>query len=106
MGVKCIADFSDVDAFFAEGDKMVEDAMTEAGRNAVRYAEEHGNYKDHTGTLRKSNKFEVEDGKLTLFNDAKSSNGYPYAGNVESKGYDVLSGAALEAESELKRKFE
>lgn len=106
MDLKCKADFSDVDSFFSAGERMVNDAMVEAGENAVRYAVEHGDYQDRTGTLRKSNKFEVEEGKLTLFNDATASNGYQYADKVESNGFNVLSGAALNAEHELKQKFE
>ena len=43
---------------------------------------------------------------LTLYNDAESPKGYNYASNVESKGFDVLSGAALYAEKRLKEEFE
>lgn len=106
MDLRCDVDFSDVDAFFLAGERMVNDAMTEAGENAVKYAIEHGDYHDRSGNLRKSNKFNVENGKLTLYNDAKAANGYQYAEKVESKGFDVLSGAALETENELKQKFE
>lgn len=106
MDLKCKADFSDVDEFFSDGEWEVEKAMIDAGDNAVKYAEEHGDYQDHTLTLRTSNKFDVEKDRLILYNDATAPNGYPYAAKVESKGYDVLSGAALEAEKELKEKFE
>ncbi len=106
MDLKCNADFSDVDAYFSDGEWEVEKAMIDAGDNAVKYAEEHGDYQDHTLTLRTSNKFDVEKDRLILYNDATAPNGYPYAAKVESKGYDVLSGAALEAEKELKEKFE
>lgn len=106
MDLKCKADFSDVDAYFSDDELEVEKAMIDAGDNAVKYAEEHGDYQDHTLTLRTSNKFDVEKDRLILYNDATAPNGYPYAAKVESKGYDVLSGAALEAEKELKEKFE
>lgn len=106
MDLKCKADFSDVEAYFSDGEWEVEKAMIDAGDNAVKYAEEHGDYQDHTLTLRTSNKFDVEKDRLILYNDATAPNGYPYAAKVESKGYDVLSGAAIEAEKELKEKFE
>lgn len=100
------SDFSDVGKFFKDGKWEVQKKMIDAGDEGVRYAEENGNYKDHTLTLRTSNKYDVDDDTLTLFNDAKSPKGYPYASNVESKGYDVLSGGALHAEKLLKEEFE
>ena len=106
MDLKCSGDFSDVDEFFSKGEWEVQKAMIDAGDNAVKHAEEHGDYQDHTLTLRTSNKFDVEEDRLILLNDATSPQGYQYASNVESKGYDVLSGAALSAERELKEKFE
>lgn len=99
-------DFSDVDSFFDEGEWEVEKKMIDEGDEAVKYAEEHGNYQDHTLTLRTSNKYDVDKDGLTLYNDAASPRGYNYASNVESKGYDVLSGAALYAEKQLKEEFE
>lgn len=99
-------DFSDVDSFFDEGEWEVEKEMIDVGDEAVKYAEEHGNYQDHTLTLRTSNKYDVDKGGLTLYNDAESPKGYQYASNVESKGFDVLSGAALYAEKRLKEEFE
>ncbi len=106
MDVRIDADFSDVDNFFDEGTWEVESAMIDAGANAVNYAEANGNYQDHTFTLRRSNKYDVDESGLTLYNDAKSPEGYNYASNVESKGFDVLGNAALNAERELKDKFE
>lgn len=100
------SDFSDVEGFFAEGEWEVQKKMIDVGEDAVRYAEEHGDYQDRTLTLRTSNKFDVDEEGLTLYNDAKSPKGYNYASNVESKGYDVLSGAALYAEKKLKEEFE
>jgi len=102
--VTCKVDFSDVDKAFETLKREVREAMTETGKTAVEYAKQHGSYKNRTGTLRKSNRYEVSDNALTLINDAASPKGYNYASTVEDKGYDVLSGAALYAESELKKK--
>ena len=101
-----ISDFSDVEGFFDEGKWEVEKKMIDVGDAAVKYAEEHGDYQDHTLTLRTSNKYDVDKYGLTLYNDATAPNGYQYASNVESKGFDVLSGAALHAEKRLKEEFE
>lgn len=93
-------DFSDVDDAFEQFDKEVEQAMTEAGEMAIEYAKEHGDYQDRTGTLRKSNEYAVENDGLLLKNEAE------YASYVEAKGFEVLSGGALEALNYLKKKFE
>ena len=74
--------------------------MIDVGDEAVKYAEEHGDYQDHTLTLRTSNDYDVNKDGLTLKNEAE------YASFVESKGYDVLSSAALYAEKRLKEEFE
>lgn len=73
--------------------------MAAVGREAVRYAEENGNYRDVTGRLRASNDYEVSDKGLKIVNTA------PYAEDKEAEGFDVVSGAALFAERELKRIF-
>lgn len=99
-------DFSNVDSFFEEGEWEVEKNMIDVGDEAVKYAEEHGDYQDHTLTLRTSNKYDVDKDGLTLYNDATAPNGYQYASSVEAKGYEVLSGAALYAEKRLKEEFE
>ena len=88
-------DFSDVDSFFDEGEWEVEKKMIDVGDEAVKYAEEHGDYQDHTLTLRTSNDYDVDKDGLTLKNEAE------YASFVESKGFDVLSSAALYAEKRL-----
>lgn len=93
-------DFSDVDSFFSKGEWEVQKKMIDVGEEAVLYAEENGNYKDRTLTLRTSNEYDVEKDRLILENTAE------YASHVESKGYDVLSGAALFAEKRLKEEFE
>lgn len=99
-------DFSDVEGFFEEGEWEVEKKMIDVGDEAVKYAEEHGNYQDHTLTLRTSNKYDVDKDGLMLYNDATAPNGYQYASKVESNGFDVLSGAAIHAEKRLKDEFE
>lgn len=104
MGV--VFDFSDVDSFFQDEEWNVQKEIIDIGEEAVRYAEEHGNYQDHTLTLRTSNDFDVDEEGLLLKNEAKSPKGYNYASDVESKGYDVLSSAALYAEKRLKEEFE
>ena len=95
-------DFSDVDSFFEQGESEIEEVEKKVGKEAVDYAVQHGSYQNRTGTLRKSNKYSVSDEGLELKNNAKSPEGYNYASNVESKGYEVLSGAALYAERRLK----
>lgn len=97
MGVE--ADFSDVEQFLQDGKWEVEKKMIDVGDEAVKFAEEHGTYQDHTLNLRTSNKFDVDENGLTLENTAE------YASYVEAKGFDVLSGAALHAEKELKKAF-
>lgn len=59
-------DFSDVDNAFEQFDEELKSVMTEAGKIGVAYAKEHGNYQDITGTLRKSNTYEVEADGLVL----------------------------------------
>ena len=90
------ADFSDVAQFFRDGEWEVEKRMIDVGDEAVKFAEEHGDYQDRTLTLRTSNDYDVDKDGLTLKNEAE------YASFVESKGFDVLSGAALFAEKRLK----
>lgn len=91
-------DFSDVDDAFNQFDQELKDTMTEVGEEAVQYAKDNGDYQDQTGTLRRSNEYEVDETGLTLKNEAE------YASYVEAKGYEVLSGAALEAERLLKER--
>jgi hypothetical protein len=92
-------DFSDVDHFFQEGKEEIKSIEKEVGAEAVQHAIGHGNYQDRTGRLRKSNSYEVDDEGLGLKNDAE------YASFVESKGFDVLSDAVLEAEKRLKERI-
>ena len=76
-------DFSDVDSFFEQGYAEVKAVEEKVGKEAVDYAVKNGNYQNRTGTLRKSNKYSVEDDGLVIRNDAE------YASHVESKGYEV-----------------
>lgn len=93
-------DFSDVDEAFEEFSRELIQAMIEVGEEAVQYAKDNGDYQDQTGTLRKSNEYEIVDDGLVLKNKTE------YASYVEAKEFDVLSGAALEAERLLKKRFE
>ena len=93
-------DFSDVDSFFDEGEWEVEKKMIDVGDEAVKYAEEYGNYQDHTLTLRTSNDYDVDKDGLTLKNEAE------YASFVESKGFEVAGSAAIRTEKRLKDRFE
>lgn len=72
----------------------VRERMRQVGEAAVEYAAEHGSYHDVTGRLRASNRYEVTDNGLELYNEMD------YAAEVETRA-EVLSGAALFAESEL-----
>ena len=93
------ADFSDVGQFFQDGEWEVEKKMIDVGDEAVKFAEEHGDYQDRTLTLRTSNDYDVDKDGLTLKNEAE------YASFVESKGFEVLSGAARHAYGELETKL-
>lgn len=98
MDVK--TEFSGINSFMEELEYEVLSVIDAVGQEAVEYAVEHGTYQNRTGNLRRSNKYRVEQDGLLLKNDAE------YASNVEQKGYDVLSGAALYAEKRLKEEFE
>jgi hypothetical protein len=88
--------FSDVAAFFDKGNQELAETMASVGEEAVAWAVANGNYQNQTGKLRTSNHAKATDSGLELTNDA------PYASFVEKKGFEVLSGAALEAERRLK----
>ena len=95
-------DFSDVKPFLARGVGEVKAVEDRVGQEGVAYAVAHGSYQDRTRTLRRSNEYHVDDGGLTLFNGATSPEGTQYASLVESRGYEVLSGAALHAERRMR----
>lgn len=95
MGVKF--DFSDIEKAIKEVRTDVRKEFTRLGSEGVAYARRYGSYKDRTGRLRSSNRFEATEDHLVLKNDA------PYATNVEHRGYDVLSGAFLETARKLNK---
>jgi hypothetical protein len=99
-------DFSDVDGFLKGEEDAVVAKEKEIGEEAVRYAVEHGSYRNRTGLLRKSNEFVASKEGVTLYNGATAPDGYQYASYVESRGYDVLTGAALYTEKRCKEEFE
>ena len=78
-----------VSRFLQEGMQEVRDAMADAGRRAVEYNVENGDYRNRTGHLRASNYYKVEDDGLVVGNSAE------YADDVESRGYMVCTGGAL-----------
>lgn len=92
-------DFSDVDSFFDEGMSEVKEVMKSVGEESVQYAKDNGDYQDHTGVLRKSNEYEVDESGLTLKNETE------YASFVESKGFEVIGSAALYAEKRLREEI-
>lgn len=92
-------DFSDIPSL-EESIWEVEKEMINIGEDAKNFAIEHGTYQNRTGNLRKSNDYDVSEKGLEIKNDAE------YASFVESKGFDVISGAALNAEKTLKEEFE
>lgn len=92
--------FQDVDSFFEDGERDLVEELKDVGREAVDYAKANGDYQNRTGLLRSSSKYEADKDGLVIYNDA------PYASNVEQRGYDVISGAALMAEKRLKEGFE
>ena len=94
------ADFSDVEAAIRKFKAEVRSKMAEVGAEAVNYAKENGNYHDVTGHLRASNSYEVSEDGLTVQNTAD------YAADVEARGLEVISGAAIYAEKRLKEIFE
>ncbi len=93
-------DLSDVESFLNNEMTNVKEKQTEIGEKAVLFAKKNGNYRDRTGNLRHSNESEVLEDGLGIFNSAD------YASQVESRGYEVISSAALYAENECKKEFE
>lgn len=92
-------DLSDIEAALDNAEAEMDARLARVGQEAVDYAKENGTYQNRTGNLRRSNKYKVDDGGLTIYNDA------PYASDVEQKGYEVLTGAVLFAEKRLKEEF-
>lgn len=93
-------DFKDFEGLVENGLEEMVEAERKVGEEAVRYAVEHGTYQNHTFKLRKSNTFIADRTGLTVGNKAD------YASYVESRGFEVVTGAALYAERRLKEIFE
>lgn len=117
--------------------KEMEDAffnkLIEIGRDAVRFAQHNGEYKNHTWNLRNAPGFcVVRDGKIIhmevgddgkhpesvrntenylIYNEKKEgdglylADGMPYASFVESKGYDVLTRSVIFANKQVNKKI-
>lgn len=71
-------------ALMDELKQEVHNKLDTIGRNAVDLQKENGNYRDHTGRLRRSVYYKVEGTSLEFGDSA------PYASKVSSKGYDVI----------------
>ena len=129
--MKIEKDLSGFDAIDKWEDELW-NTVADVGHDAVEYAKKFGEYKNHTHNLRYAPGYAVvKDGELIkmevpadgnhagarketedfINNGEKPQNGLiladgmKYASFVESKGYDVLSGAALHADAELERKL-
>lgn len=74
----------EVEAFFKQGEKEVDEFLDKIGSEAEALNKENGNYRNRTYNLRKSNFHEVKDHTLTIGNKAS------YATDVSSRGYDVI----------------
>ncbi len=92
----CEFDFSDVERAFDSFEADLISVERKVGREAVDYAREHGDYRDVTGRLHRSTRFQADALGLTIYSEA------PYASDVEARGKDVISGAALFAEQRLR----
>lgn len=130
--MKVDADFSDLDKFVSEVENEIKQGMIEVAHGGVDFAKKHGEYKNHTHNLRSApgaavvmygkivdiyvpaevghQKAKEKTENLLLYgkrpnNGIILADGMEYASHVESKGYDVLSGGALHAEDEAKKKF-
>ena len=73
-----------LDAFFAQGEREVDEFLDRLCKTSVELNKTNGNYRNRTGNLRRSNYSKVHDHTLTLGNKAE------YASDVSSRGYDVI----------------
>lgn len=97
MKIRCKVDLNAIDKAWADFENGIKNAMKEVGERAVEYAVENGEYHNVTGRLRRSNKYELTEKGLRIYNTA------PYAEEVQNRGLDVINGAALFAQSELEK---
>lgn len=95
MGVKW--DLSGLKGLEKQARKQMREKFERVGREAVEYAKQNGNYHDRTGHLRASNTYHASETRLVIENTAS------YASKVESRGYDVISGAILDAMHKLEQ---
>ncbi len=85
---------------FQEGVNNVRNVLEQVGQEAVEDARATGNYHNRTGHLRRSNYY-----KVTVTDDRAEleiGNSASYAGDMESRGFEVVTGAALRAYNKLK----
>ena len=88
-------DLSDIDEAMDNFESELNKELDNIGKESIQYAISNGNYQDRTGELRKSNTYEVQKDGLLLENSKE------YASYVESKGFEVLTGAALFAQNKV-----
>lgn len=88
----------EIEAFFELSEKEVDDYLEKIGKEAVNLNKANGDYKNHTGNLRRSNYCEVREHSLKLGNKAL------YASKVSSKGYDVIDSGIQYIKKELEGK--
>lgn len=75
---------AEIERFFEEGRKEVRAYLDDLGQRAEDLNRQEGDYKNHTGNLRRSNYHKADEEGLELGNSAS------YASEVESKGYNVI----------------
>lgn len=85
------------DELIEELNQEVHDKLDIIGQNAEEIARENGNYRNHTGRLRRSNYHKVQGTSLEFGNSA------PYASKVSSKGYDVIDSGISYIRGELEK---
>lgn len=85
------------DRLFAKVRKDVDAELARIGSESVEIAKARGNYKDNTGHLRASNRYTVENGRLTIENTAE------YAALVEARGYDVMESGFIHAKEAVRK---
>lgn len=93
-------DFSDVDQFFEIGWKELREEVEQVAKEAIQYARDTQRFNNWTYNLRHGHEFHV-----TRYASLDLWNNMFYAPYVEAKGYDVLTGAALYARSELRKRI-
>ena len=85
----------EINAFFAQGEREIDEFLDTLGKTAVELDKANGNYRNRTGNLRRSNYSNVHDHTLTIGNKAE------YASDVSSRGYDVIDSGILYIKKEI-----